>query len=140
MILLGLISVGILHCLQTQQTLFARFASQSILAPIDEYLISRPPRPSSKNHTYLVDIWPLKNGSDGSTRPPLHIGASRTAEYPSGSSSAEFLIAYTGSSCTLFIVDHRLARWHEEEIRIALLYYRGPQGEVFPFRSSCSCS
>jgi hypothetical protein len=32
----------------------------------------------------------------GSTRPPLHIGASRTVEYPSGSSSAEFLIASTG--------------------------------------------
>jgi hypothetical protein len=44
-------------------------------------------------HTYLVDIWPLMNGSNGDTRPPLHIGASRIVDFPSGTSSAEFLIA-----------------------------------------------
>ncbi|PMD61746.1 uncharacterized protein K444DRAFT_611989 [Hyaloscypha bicolor E] len=30
---------------------------------------------------------------NGDTSPPLHIGATRIVEYPSGSSSAEFLIA-----------------------------------------------
>jgi hypothetical protein len=44
-------------------------------------------------HTYLVDIWPLMNGSNGNTRPPLHIGVSRIVDFPSGTSSAEFLIA-----------------------------------------------
>jgi len=33
------------------------------------------------------------NGSNGDTRPPLHIGASRIVDFPSGTSSAEFLIA-----------------------------------------------
>ena len=39
-------------------------------------------------------MWSLKNDLHGSTRPPLHSGASRTVQYPSGSWSAEFLIAF----------------------------------------------
>ncbi len=45
-------------------------------------------------HTYLVGVEALKNAFNYGTRPPLHIGASRIVEYPSGSSPAEFLIAY----------------------------------------------
>jgi hypothetical protein len=45
---------------------------------------------------------------DGSTRPPLHSGASRTVEYPSGSSSAEFLIAFTGLPVPHFSLRSRL--------------------------------
>ena len=62
------------------------------------------------------------NGGIGSTRPSLHSEASRTVEYPSGSSSAEFLIASTGLPVLTFHCDHRLARWHEEEPSNALRF------------------
>lgn len=44
-------------------------------------------------HTYLLDSSLAHELGAGSTRPSLHIEASRTVEYPSGSSSGEFLIA-----------------------------------------------
>lgn len=49
------------------------------------------------------------NGSNCDTRPPLHIGASRIVDFPSGTSSAEFLIASTDLSVH-FSLWCRLAR------------------------------
>ena len=81
-------------------------------------------------HTYLVDIWPLMNGSNGNTRPPLHIGASRIVDFPSGTSSAEFLIA-SRLVLSTFHCDHCFAQCHEEEIRIALFLLSGSNIKVF---------
>jgi len=81
-------------------------------------------------HTYLVDIWPLMNGLDGNTRPPLHIGASRIIDFPSGTSSAEFLIA-SRLVLSTFHCDHCFAQCHEEEIRIALFLLSGSNIKVF---------
>jgi hypothetical protein len=66
-------------------------------------------------HTYLVDIWPLMNGSNGNTRPPLHIGVSRIVDFPSGTSSAEFLIA---SLLGFLFIETWPCAALEEELRI----------------------
>ena len=44
-------------------------------------------------HTYLVEVGTLMNVLHCDTSPPLHIGATRIVDFPSGTSSAEFLIA-----------------------------------------------
>ena len=52
-------------------------------------------------HTYLVDVQVLTNTLNGDTRPPLHIGASRIVECPSGLSPGEFLIAFLRETFSL---------------------------------------
>ena len=59
----------------------------------ETYINPVPPRPSYKNHTYLLESWPLMNGFACDTKPPLHIGALRIVDLSSGTSSGEFLIA-----------------------------------------------
>ena len=59
----------------------------------ETYINPVPPRPSYKNHTYLLESWPLMNGFACDTKPPLHIGALRIVISPSGAISGEFLIA-----------------------------------------------
>ncbi|RKF81189.1 hypothetical protein GcC1_c13478o13 [Golovinomyces cichoracearum] len=60
-----------------REYLFLRFSS------LDFFLL----------HTYLLDTVALNNASSGDSRPPLHIGASRIVDFPSGTSSGEFLMA-----------------------------------------------
>jgi hypothetical protein len=77
---------------------FALFAQSALAAKRDLtsifYKSSASPRPSSLRILTLLTSGRSRMVRIDDTRPPLHIGASRIVEYPSGSSSAEFLIAF----------------------------------------------